>query len=171
MATFINHLNRRQFNIAASLVLLSLPASRALAHHGWSSFDGATPLYLEGRVKTVRWQNPHAELELDALKLSALPADLSSRKIPTQQAAVDAAEVLKKTQLAKHSGLWEVELAPLTRMSAWQVEPLAVGSSVAVVGFSFPDQKPDSKGVHVLRVEFLFVGGKTYALRSAPVAS
>ena len=171
MTPFTNPINRRQFNLAASLALLSLPAQRTLAHHGWSSFDAASPLYLEGRVKTVRWQNPHAELELDALKLSTLPADLSSRKIPAQQAAVDAAEVLKKTQLAKHSGLWEIELAPLTRMSAWQVEPLAVGSSVAVVGFGFPEQKLDSQGKRVLRVEFLFVGAKTYALRSAPVAS
>ena len=45
-------------------VSLLVAASLAPAHHGWSSFDEAGPVYLEGVVKEVKWQNPHAEVKL-----------------------------------------------------------------------------------------------------------
>jgi hypothetical protein len=58
---------------------LVLPAtgwvSIASAHHGWSSFDQDRPLYLEGRVTKVVWQNPHAELELELPAALRLPPD------------------------------------------------------------------------------------------------
>jgi hypothetical protein len=60
--------------------------------------------------------------------------------------------------------VWEVELAPLTRMQAWNVAEIKSGTSLAVVGFTFAGEK----GQAVLRAEFLFVDGKTYALRSSP---
>ena len=59
---------------------------------------------------------------------------------------------------------WEIELAPLTRMQAWKVDPLEPGAEVGVLGFTFKDEKGDA----VLRAEYLFVGGRVYGLRSSP---
>jgi hypothetical protein len=46
-------------------IFIALPLSLSLpawAHHGWSSFDQARPIYLEGKVAQVAWRNPHVEL-------------------------------------------------------------------------------------------------------------
>jgi Family of unknown function (DUF6152) len=144
-------------------LLFSLPA---WAHHGWSSFDLSKPIYLEGRAGKVAWRNPHAELELEVNAELKLPADLASRALPAQAAAVDGPALLKAAQLPKRKDKrWTIELAPLTRMEAWQVAEIKPGEPVAMLGFTFADEKGDA----VLRVEYLFVQGKTYGLRSAPV--
>ena len=143
-------------------------ARPAWAHHGWSSFDEAAPIYLEGTVQTVRWQNPHAEIVLNVSTQAALPTDLLSRKLPPQQANVDTEGILKKTRLPKHIGAWEIEFAPLSRMNAWQIEAIKQGTKLAVIGYTFADEKPDSKGQRVLRVEFLFLGPQAYSIRSSP---
>ena len=57
-----------------------------------------------------------------------------------------------------------MELAPLTRLQAWAVPEIKAGAAVAVLGFTFTDEKGDA----VLRAEYLFVGGKAYGLRSSP---
>lgn len=140
-----------------------LPLARA--HHGWSSFDQDRPIYLEGRVHSVRWQNPHAELVLELPTSLSLPADLARRALPAQSAPVDGKALLAKAQLPRRQDRrWEIELAPLSRMQAWSVAPLKVGDEIAVLGFTFQDEK----GEAILRVEYLFAGGKTYGLRSSP---
>ncbi|MBK6851695.1 MAG: hypothetical protein IPG93_08785 [Burkholderiales bacterium] len=144
-------------------LLVSLPA---WAHHGWSSFDQTRPLYLEGSVAQVAWRNPHVELKLDlpagGLKL---PADLSTRSLPAQSAPVDGAALLKSAQLpTRKDRRWEIELAPLSRMSAWAVPEIKVGDAIALVGFTFTGEKGDA----VLRAEYLMAAGKTYGLRSSP---
>lgn len=148
--------------------LLSMPflALPAWAHHGWSSFDLSRPIYLEGRAGKVAWRNPHAELELELAADLKLPADLSTRAVPPQAATVDGPALLKAAQLPKRKDKrWTIELAPLTRMEAWKVAEIKTGEPLAVLGFTFADEK----GAAVLRVEYLFVAGKTYGLRSAPV--
>jgi hypothetical protein len=145
-----------------------LPATAwlpARAHHGWSSFDQDRPIYLEGRVTKSTWANPHCELMLSVPTDLKLPADLASRPIPPQTAPVDGKAMLAKTQLPRRKDRqWEIELAPLTRMEAWKVTPIKVGDNLAVVGFTLKEEKGDA----VLRVEYLFVSGNTYALRSSP---
>jgi len=137
----------------------------ALAHHGWSSFDQDRPLYLEGRVTSVRWRNPHAELQLEPSSSLQLPADLASRPLPAQSAPVDGKALLAKAQLpTRRDRSWEIELAPLTRMDAWKVPEIKPGTQVAVVGFGLKDEK----AAPVLRAEYLFVDGKAYGLRSSP---
>jgi hypothetical protein len=145
-------------------VPLALLATAALAHHGWSSFDETKPIYLEGVVKSVKWQNPHAELMLEVNR-AAPPAALTRFAIPKQTAPVDAVTVLgtAKPPLRKDA-VWEVEFAPMTRMDAWKVAPIKVGEKVAVVGYTFKDEK----GTATLRVEFLIGDGKVTPLRSAP---
>ena len=149
---------------AGSAILgLALPAR---AHHGWSSFDQDRPIYLEGRVTKVRWQNPHAELELEVPPGLKVPADLGARAVPAQSAPVDGKALLSKAVVPNRKDkTWEIELAPLTRMEAWKVAPIKPGASVSVVGFIFKDEK----GEAVLRVEYLFADGKAYGLRSSPV--
>jgi Family of unknown function (DUF6152) len=155
-------------SILATAPLTVFSSRPAQAHHGWSSFDEKSPLYLEGTVKSVRWQNPHAEFVLEVALLKALPIDLLARPVPEQQASVDAQAVLKAARLPKANGPWEIELAPIFRMNAWKVEPLAVGAKVAVVGYTFAEQKQDSSGKRILRVEYLMLGANTYSIRSLP---
>ncbi len=144
----------------------ALPAGfAAQAHHGWSSFDLDRPIYLEGKATKVKWANPHTEMMLDVSGGMKLPTDLASRTIPAQTAQVDAPTLLKKAVLPKRTDkTWEVELAPLTRMEAWKVPEIKTGQTVAMLGFTFKDEK----GSAIVRVEFLWLDGKTYALRSSP---
>ncbi|MBU1353983.1 MAG: hypothetical protein KKB95_19130 [Gammaproteobacteria bacterium] len=156
----MSHLQRRHLLLAATALPLG-----ANAHHGWSSFDPERPLYLEGTVRKVRWQNPHAELDLELPAGLKLPPDLAQRPLPAQTAPVDGKALLTKTVLpTRKDKVWEIELAPLTRMHAWQVQEVNPGASLSVVGFTLREEK----GEAVLRAEYLFVDGKTYALRSSP---
>ena len=137
----------------------------ALAHHGWSSFDQARPLYLEGRARTVAWRNPHVEIALELPAELRLPPDLARRPLPAQSAPVDGPKLLAQAQLpTRKDKVWEIELAPLTRMEAWRVAEIKPGTELAVLGYTHEGEKGDA----VLRAEYLWVAGKTYALRSAP---
>lgn len=143
---------------------LALPLA-ARAHHGWSSFDQTRPVWLEGRAAQVAWRNPHAELKLELPSDTKLPADLASRALPAQTAGVDGKALLAAAQLPRRRDkVWVVELAPLTRLQAWTVPEIKAGAALAVLGFTFTDEKGDA----VLRAEYLFLDGKTYGLRSAP---
>ena len=147
------------------LVLAAALPLAARAHHGWSSFDPDRPLYLEGTVRKVRWQNPHAELELEVPASLQLPADLAQRAVPAQTSPVDGKALLARTTLpTRQDRTWEIELAPLTRMQAWQVQEIKPGTVLSVVGFTLREEKGDA----VLRAEYLFVDGKAYGLRFSP---
>ena len=139
--------------------------SAASAHHGWSSFDETKPIYLEGVVKSVKWQNPHAEIMLE-VNPTAPPAALTRFAVPKQSANVDAIMVLGNAKApTRKDKVWEIEFAPITRMDAWKVEAPKVGDKVSVVGYTFKDEK----GEAILRVEFLIGNGKVTPLRSSPV--
>ena len=158
-------MSRRRFVLATAATATPLVVPTAWAHHGWSSFDQDRPIYLEGKVVSSKWQNPHAELLIDLSPGLALPADLKQRPLPAQSAGVDGPALLAKAVLPQRKDRrWELELAPLTRMSAWKVAEIKAGDSVSAVGFTFKDEA----GEAVMRVEYLFVGGKTYGLRSSP---
>ena len=154
-------MQRRHF-LATSSALLALPA---WAHHGWSSFDQNRPIYLEGKARKVVWRNPHVEFELELPADLKLPADLARRPVPAQSAPVDGPKLLAAAQLPKRRDkVWEIELAPLTRMEAWQVAEIKPGTDLSVLGFTFGDEK----GEPVLRAEYIWVAGKAYGLRSSP---
>ena len=137
----------------------------AWAHHGWSNFDAERPIYLEGKAAKVAWRNPHAEVDLELASPLTLPSDLAKRPVPPQSAAVDAAAILAKTVLpTRRDKRWELELAPLSRMQAWQVAEIKPGTPLSVVAYTLPGEK----GEAIARVEYLFVDGKAYALRSSP---
>lgn len=156
-------MQRRQLLWTAAA--LPLWPGLAHAHHGWGSFDATQPIYLEGKAVAVTWGNPHTELDLDLPAQLALPADLPQRTMPAQTASVDARDILARTRLPKRNDRrWHVELAPLSRLQAWKVAEIKAGDTVAVVGYTFADEK----GKAVLRAEYLFSGGGTYGLRSSP---
>ncbi|HEX2541995.1 MAG TPA: DUF6152 family protein [Caldimonas sp.] len=153
---------RRQCIALAAIGFLPV---RALAHHGWSSFDLDKPIYLEGRVDKVAWRNPHAELMLQVAPDLRVPADLPSRKPPAQSAGVDGARIFAAAKPpTRRDKVWEIELAPLTRMDAWKVAEIKPGQSIAVIGYT----QPGDQGEAVLRAEYLFADGKIYGLRSSP---
>jgi len=153
-------MDRRHFTLAA----LALPAL-ARAHHGWSSFDQDRPVYVEGRVVRARWQNPHAELIVEPPAGLKLPADLAQRTLPAQTAPVDGKALLARAVVpTRRDRQWEIELAPLTRMESWKVAEIKAGAQVAVLGFTFKEEK----GAPIVRAEYLFVDGKAYGLRSGP---
>ena len=154
-------MNRRL--VLAGTTLLALRP--AWAHHGWSSFDQTRPLYLEGRAVSVAWRNPHVEFELEVAADLKLPADLATRMLPAQSTPVDGAALLKAATLpTRKDRRWEIELAPLFRVQAWQLPEIKVGDSVGLLGFTFAGEQ----GKAVLRAEYVFVGGRAYGMRSSP---
>ncbi|MGI9024968.1 MAG: DUF6152 family protein [Burkholderiaceae bacterium] len=46
----------------AALVALAVPA---FGHHAWNEIDTARSFALDGRVKSLKWENPHASLVLE----------------------------------------------------------------------------------------------------------
>jgi hypothetical protein len=148
--------------VGGGAAVLSRPA---LAHHGWSSFDQQRPIYLEGRAKSVAWRNPHAEMVLERAEDLRLPADLASRSLPAQRAGIDGPALLRAAQLPTRTDReWQVELAPLSRMNQWQVPEIRVGDPLALLGFTFIEERGDP----IVRVEYLFLGDRVYGMRSAP---
>jgi hypothetical protein len=159
----MHNLNRRNVSLG---LLTSVLARPAIAHHGWSSFDTARPIFLAGNVSSVKWVNPHAEITLDVAPTLVLPSDFKSRALPAQSAPVDGASLLANASLPKRTDKrWEVEFGPVFRMELWKVPVVKVGQSLEVLGFTFKDEK----GSATLRVEYLWLDGKTYGLRSSPV--
>lgn len=154
-------MQRRTFVGLGALAL----APRAFAHHGWSGFDQERPVWLEGQVKKVAWRNPHVELALELPAGLTLPGDLAQRALPAQSAPVDGAGLMRRAVLPnRRDAVWQIELAPLTRMEAWKVPDIKLGETVGVLGFAASGEKGDA----VVRCEYLFAGGKVYGLRSSP---
>ena len=155
-------MQRRHILLAAAALPLA-----ARAHHGWSSFDLARPLWLEGRAANVVWRNPHVEFDLEVAAELKLPSDLAQRSVPPQSASVDGPGLLKAATLpTRRDKRWHIELAPLSRVEAWKVPEVKNGDLVSMLGFAFAGEKGDA----VLRVEYLWVGGKAYGMRSSPVS-
>src|SRR5690606_24368782 len=82
-----------------------------------------------------------------------------------QTAPVDGKALLAKATLpTRRDPVWEIELAPMTRMQAWQVPEIKPGTALSVVGFTLREEK----GEPVVRVEYLFVAGASTACVPAP---
>lgn len=158
-------MHRREFVCTVSGLLL---AGRAFAHHGWASFDETRPLYLEGTVRSGKWQNPHAEILVELAPSLALPAGLAKQAVPKQTQAVDGEKILAAAALPRNRGTWLLELSPLTRIEAWKLTQPKAGDRIAAVGYTFKNEAKHD-GRHVMRVEYLIVGERWYGLRSMPV--
>lgn len=158
-------MKRRTFMSLLPLSGVALAMSKkSFAHHGWSSFDETKPIYFEGKVKSTKWQNPHAEIIVTLAPDLKLPTDLAKRSAPAQTNPVDGAKVFSTAALPKKRGDWELELSPMSRIEAWKVSEPKVGDTVAAVGFTFKGEA----GASLARIEYLMVGDKIYGLRSMP---
>jgi len=49
----------------AMAVLLTVGATHVRAHHGWSGYDSAKPLQLEGVIKDAGYEHPHGFVRLE----------------------------------------------------------------------------------------------------------
>ena len=49
----------------ALFAALALPAL-TLAHHGWSGYDGSTPLKVAGTIREAGYEHPHGFIKLEA---------------------------------------------------------------------------------------------------------
>ena len=49
-----------------ALVLASLLASAALAHHGWTGYDESKAFTITGVIREAKWENPHVLIRLQA---------------------------------------------------------------------------------------------------------
>ena len=117
------------------------------------------------RWSRARWQNPHAELVIEVPPGLKVPADLAQRALPAQSAPVDGPGLLAKAAVPRRADRqWELELAPLTRMEAWKVAEIKPGARSR--RWASPSRTRRAKPV--MRVEYLFVDGKVYGLRSSP---
>lgn len=166
--------HRRRLPVAACAIAAALLCAAAViptparAHHGWSSFDTAAPIFLAGTVRQVTWANPHAMLVIEPDAQATLPADLAGRSVPPQVAPVDAAAVLGKAALPRRNAArWTVELAPISRLEAWRLAPITVGERVELVGYTLSQPQAEP----IIRVEYLFREGRAYGLRSGPSGS
>ncbi|HBX56758.1 DUF6152 family protein [Pseudomonas sp. UBA2684] len=56
---------RKSLTLALGALLVSLCASLAQAHHGWSAYDAEQLLTLEVPLKTVNYRNPHADVSIE----------------------------------------------------------------------------------------------------------
>ncbi len=56
--------------ISAILLLAPIPA---LAHHSGAMFDATREVRLVGVIKTFRWANPHAWIEIDVPDTAGMP--------------------------------------------------------------------------------------------------
>lgn len=51
--------------IALAFAVLAAAALPLAAHHGWSSFDAAKPVTVEGKIATAKYENPHVTLTVE----------------------------------------------------------------------------------------------------------
>lgn len=164
-------MNRRRFlatvPTAGIAVTFATHPGVLLAHHGWSSFDESRPIYLEGRVKSTKWQNPHVEIVVTVPDSLALPPGLARRVPPAQTQRVDGTKVLQAAALPKARGDWTLELSPLNRVENWKVPQPRPGDTVAAVAYTFRNEAL-YEGRHFARVEYLIIGEAMYGLRSNP---
>ena len=49
-----------RLGLAAALILAAF--SPAIAHHGWGSYDARSPVTVEGKILTSKYENPHVAL-------------------------------------------------------------------------------------------------------------
>ena len=66
------------------MAVLALVAMGAGAHHGWSGYDSAQPLQLEGVIKVAGYEHPHGYIRLETagkvwVAVLAPPSRMESR--------------------------------------------------------------------------------------------
>jgi hypothetical protein len=53
--------------LAAAVIVMSLGAIPAVAHHSTAAFDNTRVVKIEGTITQFRWINPHASIKIDGI--------------------------------------------------------------------------------------------------------
>ena len=69
--------------------LLAFAPAAALAHHGWSGYDSAKPLNLDGTIREAGYEHPHGFVKLETpdktwLVVLAPPSRMENRGLPRE---------------------------------------------------------------------------------------
>jgi hypothetical protein len=112
--------------------ILSPPLAQA--HHGWGAYNTDRPVYLEGSVAEVRWQNPHPQLIVEVTSPAPKP---DAGKIPASAELVQLGfrQVLVHAQAAA-PGRYTMDLAPIGRLQNWGMSsPPKRGERIIAIAF------------------------------------
>ena len=77
----------RHWTAAGAMLLATLGAGVAFAHHGWSGYDASQALDLTGVITTSGYEHPHGFIELEVpgktwLVVLAPPSRMENRGLP-----------------------------------------------------------------------------------------
>jgi hypothetical protein len=130
--TRTGYMGRRAVLGLALAALLSV--TPAEAHHGWSSYNTQLPLYLEGTVAEVRWQNPHPELVV-VIDAPAPAIDPGRVTLPSD-AGADLRDALARAQPAA-AGRYTLHLPPIPRLQRAGVStPPTTGERFVAIAYA-----------------------------------
>lgn len=149
-------MNRREL---AGIGLL-LAAGQARAHHAWRPFEGAPPLYLEGHVNTLLWNDPHPHLRLVHRPDARLPTDLRNREVLPHKETRRMEALIDRAVVPVFERAWRVELPTLAKLLEWGVQRPKMGNTLGVLGLPGPDVQDTA----TLQALILFVGKRGYPL-------
>lgn len=129
----MNPVRTKRSALVAGTLLVSAPATLALAHHSFGAeFDRSSPVRLEGTVVRFEWVNPHSWLVIDVAR--------------------EDGSIVR----------WRVEgSAPSALLRrGWSRNSLPAGTHVIVDGFRAKDGSPraDARGVVVADGRRLLLG-------------
>lgn len=102
--------------LAALGAALAAPAL-TLAHHGWSGYDGSTPLKVAGTIREAGYEHPHGFIKLEApgktwLVVLAPPSRMENRGLPA--AALKAGASAQVEGYASRSDAQEMRAERIT---------------------------------------------------------
>jgi hypothetical protein len=137
-------------------------AQSSTAHHGFDGrYDTSRPIYLEGTVRSARWQAPHSIVELDLPKTLMIPSNLGqARNIDrlekrTLQTLVVPQKLLGTTQ--------RLEFPPVGSMVNPLRNRLRSGNRMAAIAYR------NCESPHQLRVQFVRLTDGTTVVRPGTV--
>ena len=84
---------KRSLAVASGLALVIVAANLAIAHHGWSGYDGSQVLNLTGVIQEAGYEHPHSYVKLVVddkvwLVVLAPPSRMERRGISLEMLAV-----------------------------------------------------------------------------------
>lgn len=75
--------------VTCTLAALALMPAAALAHHGWSGYDGSRVLNLTGTIREAGYEHPHGYVRLETsdktwMVVLAPPSRMENRGLPRE---------------------------------------------------------------------------------------
>lgn len=79
--------------VIIAMIAVTMFAAPAIAHHGWSSYDGSKELTLTGVIQEFGYEHPHGHVRLEVpgktwMVVLAPPSRMANRGLPKEVLAV-----------------------------------------------------------------------------------